>query len=131
MEVEYCPICLDVFDRPCNLIPCRHVFCGPCLETLVILGNRLCPLCRTQIRSAGFYKKLEYQEELTLMKRFQGRENEQIPFDLDKLVENINKDVENMDLEDYFDAINYSPLFGHPFTFWAIFCFASYLLFIL
>ena len=43
-DVLSCPICLDIYKHPRNLI-CGHVFCSTCLYLIKINNNILCPLC--------------------------------------------------------------------------------------
>jgi RING-type zinc-finger len=57
-ELFQCPICLDLYDAPRQL-PCRHVFCGACINQVIIAYRQrfknsngqipifpTCPLCR-------------------------------------------------------------------------------------
>ena len=40
-----CAVCLEPWDRPVELQPCGHVFCGGCAERL-----DKCPDCRGRIQ---------------------------------------------------------------------------------
>ena len=46
-----CPVCLDLLHDPFAAIPCKHVFCEPCLRRLGSKNpmNTLCPMCRQRI----------------------------------------------------------------------------------
>lgn len=46
-----CPVCLDLLHDPCLAVPCKHVFCDPCLRRLGSKNpmNTFCPMCRQRI----------------------------------------------------------------------------------
>ena len=46
-----CPVCLDLLHDPFAAIPCKHIFCEPCLRRLGSKNpmNTLCPMCRQRI----------------------------------------------------------------------------------
>lgn len=46
-----CPVCLDLLHEPFAAIPCKHIFCEPCLRRLGSKNpmNTLCPMCRQRI----------------------------------------------------------------------------------
>ncbi|KAL7979722.1 hypothetical protein Chor_004880 [Crotalus horridus] len=47
LEAQFsCPICLEVYQRPVRITPCRHTFCGECLQPCLQVPSPLCPLCR-------------------------------------------------------------------------------------
>mmetsp|Transcript_26849 Transcript_26849/g.67497 ORF Transcript_26849/g.67497 Transcript_26849/m.67497 type:complete len:284 (+) Transcript_26849:3177-4028(+) len=47
-EGDECCICLKSIDRPV-ITECAHVFCSPCMDTLLLSGHKVCPLCRLPI----------------------------------------------------------------------------------
>ena len=46
-----CPVCLDLLHEPFAAVPCKHIFCEPCLRRLASKNpmNTLCPMCRQRI----------------------------------------------------------------------------------
>ncbi len=55
-----CPICLDVFLEPHDVVPCNHTFCAPCLKKLSKVNRgRTCPMCRQKIKGCESNKKLK------------------------------------------------------------------------
>merc|ERR1712223_1888319 len=46
-----CPVCLDLLHEPYAAVPCKHIFCEPCLRRLASKNpmNTLCPMCRQRI----------------------------------------------------------------------------------
>ena len=57
--IKECPICLDTLHKPCQILPCKHVYCDPCLRRLYQSGTSLCPLCRKTIDGCYLDKKLD------------------------------------------------------------------------
>ncbi|XP_022087039.1 uncharacterized protein LOC110977337 isoform X2 [Acanthaster planci] len=61
-EALTCPVCLDLYLNPHHCLPCRHVFCEPCLRRLACTTQMTfttpCPLCRTSIQSTTPDNKL-------------------------------------------------------------------------
>ena len=57
--VKECPICLDTLHKPCQILPCKHVYCDPCLRRLYQSGTSLCPLCRATINGCYLDRKLD------------------------------------------------------------------------
>jgi len=50
---DECPICSDIFSAPCRLLPCRHVFCGQCIDRTWECSAKgespTCPFCRSSV----------------------------------------------------------------------------------
>ena len=46
-----CVVCLGAFQRPCEVLPCAHLFCEDCTVALFQAPNfqRRCPVCRTGV----------------------------------------------------------------------------------
>ena len=44
-----CPICLDLYWDPVELIPCKHIFCDTCITRLNHSRISNCPICRGKI----------------------------------------------------------------------------------
>ena len=57
--VKECPICLDTLHKPCQILPCKHIYCDPCLRRLYQSGTSLCPLCRATINGCYLDRKLD------------------------------------------------------------------------
>ena len=50
LDLFKCPICLDVFDQPCRVRDCGHIFCQECAERNGRLQKpAYCALCRKNI----------------------------------------------------------------------------------
>jgi len=48
---QYCPICMDEFEKPTLVDCCKNIFCFECITNSIAKNNR-CPFCRRNI-----YKK--------------------------------------------------------------------------
>ncbi|KAG9118632.1 hypothetical protein FRC07_006753 [Ceratobasidium sp. 392] len=61
--LQECSICFEDFDndRGPHSIPCGHVFCRPCLDSLISTPN--CPNCRTGYTSEAIRKVVCAQQE--------------------------------------------------------------------
>ena len=40
-----CAICLGIYNDP-RALPCQHVFCNQCLQTVISSADPKCPECR-------------------------------------------------------------------------------------
>ncbi|GBF96868.1 helicase-like transcription factor [Raphidocelis subcapitata] len=49
---EECSVCLNPFDSPC-ITRCGHVFCRPCILSVIARDKPACPLCRAPVSEAG------------------------------------------------------------------------------
>ena len=50
LDLFKCPICLEVFDQPCRVRDCGHIFCQECAERNGRLQKpAYCALCRNNI----------------------------------------------------------------------------------
>lgn len=60
-----CPICTEQFDESCKMLPCQHVFCGPCLMKIYCQVEQKpnCPTCRQQVMCS----LLELQRPILLL----------------------------------------------------------------
>ena len=85
-----CPVCLDAYYIPCHIIPCKHLFCGPCLRKLVDSGNRLCPLCRTSIILISHCKILDRKNKDKYIENYENEVEYETIFDPDMDVDIIN-----------------------------------------
>merc|ERR1712048_897865 len=48
-DEDECPICYEVpMDAPLQT-PCRHIFCGECIRS-ILMEKAECPMCRKQVR---------------------------------------------------------------------------------
>ena len=56
---DKCSICSDIFHKPCQIVPCMHCYCDPCLRRLFHSGTKTCPLCTEEIEGCYFDKKLD------------------------------------------------------------------------
>jgi hypothetical protein len=70
-----CPVCIDTMVSPCKL-PCGHIFCYECLETILDIKPR-CPMCRQDIKvddyklqvDKSLYKILQNQNKDSMVER--------------------------------------------------------------
>lgn len=47
LSILECPICLETFNTPYNLI-CGHSICKDCIYKLIKINNIVCPLCNNE-----------------------------------------------------------------------------------
>ena len=47
LSILECPICLETFNTPYNLI-CGHSICKDCIYKLIKINNIVCPLCNKE-----------------------------------------------------------------------------------
>ena len=53
-----CPVCLEHYYNPHKCLPCKHVFCDPCLRRMRktdMNSPTKCPLCRVVIKKCVPY----------------------------------------------------------------------------
>lgn len=54
MNDEYCPICLDNFNKPVVLSCCKNIYCFECLTIILQKGNK-CPNCKEIIEKKNIH----------------------------------------------------------------------------
>ena len=75
-EDAECPICYECpFDEPLQT-PCRHIFCGDCIRS-VLIEKPECPICRKKVTPKQLQKPPNFEK-----KEVQKKENEIIDNDL-------------------------------------------------
>ena len=57
--IKECSICLELYHNPCQILPCLHVYCDPCLRRLNDAGTSTCPLCRENIEECYLDLRLD------------------------------------------------------------------------
>ncbi|XP_066493275.1 E3 ubiquitin-protein ligase RNF166 [Tiliqua scincoides] len=69
LEAQFsCPICLEVFQRAVRIAPCRHTFCGECLQPCLQVPSPLCPLCRMPFDPKKVEKASSVEKQLSSYK---------------------------------------------------------------
>ncbi|XP_033012881.1 E3 ubiquitin-protein ligase RNF166 isoform X1 [Lacerta agilis] len=70
LEAQFsCPICLEVYQRPVRkFAPCRHTFCGECLQPCLQVPSPLCPLCRMPFDPKKVEKASSVEKQLSSFK---------------------------------------------------------------
>ncbi|XP_063169123.1 E3 ubiquitin-protein ligase RNF166 isoform X1 [Candoia aspera] len=69
LEAQFsCPICLEVYQRPVRIAPCRHTFCGECLQPCLQVPSPLCPLCRMPFDPKKVEKASSVEKQLSSFK---------------------------------------------------------------
>lgn len=51
---QYCPICMDEFEKPTLVNCCQNVFCFECI-TLASSESQKCPFCRKRMHKENFF----------------------------------------------------------------------------
>ena len=74
---DECSICLDIFHKPCKILPCKHYFCDPCLRRLFQSGTTTCPLCREQIEGCFYDNQLEAKIQIQHKKQYIKRKRKE------------------------------------------------------
>ena len=59
-----CSVCLGPLLEPV-ITPCSHIFCKPCIATVIVQVNTLCPLCRGSISTQTLVELPQQEAETT------------------------------------------------------------------
>ena len=76
-STKECSICLDIYHRPCKIVPCMHIYCDPCLRRLYHAGSTTCPQCRKEIEGCYFDTKLDKQIKKHGEKQYNARQQKE------------------------------------------------------
>ena len=74
---DECTLCLDIFYKPCQIVPCMHYYCDPCLRRSFHSGTKTCPRCTKNIDGCYFDKKLDEKIKIQYGKRYVARKQKE------------------------------------------------------
>ncbi|XP_066973283.1 E3 ubiquitin-protein ligase TRIM13-like [Macrobrachium rosenbergii] len=66
-----CKICCNVFseDHCPRILPCSHLFCGPCIDGLISTQKKQCPSCKKEFKANS-------AEDFTIIRELLGSEKQ-------------------------------------------------------
>lgn len=87
-ENEKCNICLStISNKNMTVTSCGHIFCYPCIESVITGSNRKCPTCRDKLSSNKIYRVIKPHEE---------KEKNEEEFELNKLRNEMGTKLANL-----------------------------------
>ena len=73
-----CGVCLDLMKDPCKL-PCKHILCMQCINTIQKENHNKCPICR-RIIPLAYIPKINLYLQTKIKSSFQHEYNKEVKF---------------------------------------------------